>query len=117
MLGYDDKKVGRAQAARRGGTRGGSLTRGPLRLPAKSRGDGPGQMGNNLPTLALGGPVTKLYMAQHHACAIFNTGGVKCTMDRPPRLAGGRAGGAVRSRLTLGPRHSPGILRVGRLGQ
>ena len=74
-------------------------------------------MGNNLPTLALGGPVTKLYMAQHHACAIFNTGGVKCTMDRPPRLAGGRAGEAVRSWLTLGPRHSPGILRVGRLGQ
>ena len=98
MLGYDDKKVGRAQAARRGGTRGGSLTRGPLRLPAKSRGGGPGEMGNNLPTLALGNPqagqVTKLYMAQHHACVI-RSGRVKCTIDLPLAWRGAGRGNSA----------------------
>jgi len=43
-----------------------------------SRGDGPGEMGNNLPFVPIGVPVASVMGAQTHNCALLVSGGVKC---------------------------------------
>jgi hypothetical protein len=45
---------------------------------ALARGDAPGEMGANLPAVDLGAPATELSVGGSHACALLQTGGMKC---------------------------------------
>lgn len=66
------------------------------------RGDAPGEMGFNLPNLALGRPATTLALGTSHSCALLNDGSVKCWGSN---LEGqlGRAGGERRNVDGLDP--------------